>query len=782
MATAGGARMKTGTLLAEINDVDEPSGVCEAAAGGESSASLAVPRRGHVLSTVVERYGGPLRQAVSVLKESLLHAPASAEWERLFACRITEPGCDVGRSEIELGAWFIVAAWVVGVATRTLPRDAGLVDAEAWFAGATSKDGIAVHASAEARLEAERLLHGVADEEAFADLLPYILDPHGVGSRLSVRRRPETMATRERKRADGIFYTPADVAAFMAKEALRDLGEDAIQLTVFDPACGSGVFLRAVLTELRHRKPSTDAFDLACSCLYGVDIDPWAVKASTFVLLHDCFDSVQKRGIPPITAWHALRLNFAHLDALRLDPGDALCSDDPRRIARLECRARLKAGDLPPASGTRPPQGPLPLHLVFPELAEGPCVVIGNPPYANIGENADLLSLIKRFETFQAAPRASSDMYPLFVEQMTRLTAPNARGGAMVLPLSIACNTGRQFVALRKLLARTPGHWRFAFFDREPHALFGEDVKTRNAIILWTREGVNHKVTVSTGPLRKWRGHSRARMLESITFTSLDVDIRPGIPKIEGRVQAEALTHLLHVDEKLQHAVTRIGRATLDDALRSDEMTVYVGATAYNFLNVFLRPVAWKVGTGVALTENPLHALVCPSRQRALQAFAILSSRLAFWWWHALGDGFHVSRHVLETMPIGLAVRNERFARCLSDLGETLWRHVSGSPIVSINRGRTSVGFSAVPHADRDRVDALLIEALGLEAGFAKELERFCNTVTTAHVPRDMHQHHQRKNRHDSQDLHRGQREEQANQRGMARVHQDRLVHRQHDS
>jgi hypothetical protein len=633
-----------------------------------------------------------------------------------------------------MGAWMVVAAWVVGVATRALRAEATLSEAEAWFLGNAAQAGFVAVATSQARKAAEHVLHAVADPKAFGDLLPYVLDPHGEGSRLSVRSRPETADARARKRADGVFYTPGDVAAFMAAETLRHLADDAIPLTVFDPACGSGVFLRAVLSELQGRSPSADAFDLACSCLYGTDIDPWAVNAAAFVLLTDCFASVQAREIPPISAWHALRLNLAEVNALRLDHGQSVLQDDPGRIARLECRARLKGGELPVVSGTVAAPGPLGFHLLFPELAEGVRVVIGNPPYADIGESNDLLSLSKRFETLRAAPRPSSDMYPLFVEQMTRLAAPNAHGGAMVLPLSIACNTGRQFLGLRRLLARTPGHWRFAFFDREPHALFGEDVKTRNAIVLWTRQGLDVDVKISTGPLRKWRGHSRARMLENIAFTPIAVDIRSGIPKVEGNVQSEALAHLLSERHALLHAVTHIGRAKLSDAMQGDETTVYVGATAYNFLNAFLRPTPWNAGLGATLTENPLHALACPSRYVALQVFALLSSRLAFWWWHAHGDGFHVSRHVLETVPVGRAMRDECLSSRLSCLGESLWQQVAANPVVSVNRGRTSLGFTAAPYADRHQVDALLIEALGLNPGFAFDLQRFCEGMTSANV------------------------------------------------
>ncbi len=568
---------------------------------------------------------------------------------------------------------------------------------------------------------------------------------------MSVMLRPETAVARERKRADGVFYTPADVAGFMVAGIIRRLSDDALPLTVFDPACGSGVFLRAVLSELRRRNPGAHAFDLACSCLYGADIDSWAVNAASFVVLADCFDDVRVRGIAPIAAWHALRLNLAHVNALQLDPGRALPHDDPERMARLACRAALKAGKLPDVVSKGAPRGSLEFQVVFPELAEGARIVIGNPPYADIGTGNDALSLCKRFETFQAAPRPTSDMFPLFVEQMTRLTAPNAHGGAMVLPLSIACNTGRQFLALRRLLARTAGHWRFAFFDREPHALFGEDVKTRNAIVLWTRQGCESEVRISTGPLRKWRGEDRASMLNTVSFTPISVDIRSGIPKIDGPLQSEALSRLFTERNTLLNAVTHIGRATLSDAMRGGDCTVYVAATAYNFLSVFLRPDSVALNGGEELTENPMLALACPSHEAALQVLALLSSKLAFWWWHAHGDGFHVSKHVIETMPVGEAFRSGTLADELARLGELLWREVSAQPVISRNRGRTSIGFSAANSPSRDRIDALLIEALELVPEFGGELARFCEDVTNAQVTPRAENDNLRMHEHDAQ-------------------------------
>lgn len=715
----------------------------------QGSVNLAVPRKGYVLSTAAELYGAPLRFAAAVLGEAAPRKAAEAVWQRLYARRRIEPVEAQSRTPTELAAWMVVGAWTVGVATGSLPRNATLHEAESWFLGDIAEAGFTALVAEGARLEAEVALHEIADRKALHDLLPYILDPHGEGSRMSVMLRPETAAARSRKRADGVFYTPADVASFMAAGIIRHLADDATPLTVFDPACGSGVFLRAVLSELQRRSPGADEFDLACSCLYGTDIDPWAVNAAAFVVLADCFGAVKARSIAPATAWHALRLNLAHVNALRLDPGTAVPHDYPERIARLACRATLKAGELPSVAGDNAPSGSLGFHLVFPELAEGARIVIGNPPYANVGVGNDLLSLSRRFETFQAAPRPTSDMYPLFVEQMTRLTAPNAHGGAMVLPLSIACNTGRQFLGLRSLLARTSGHWRFAFFDREPHALFGEDVKTRNTIVLWTRQGCESDSRISTGPLRKWRGYDRARMLESVGFTPIEADIRLGIPKINGALQAAALSRLLTEGHTLLHAVTHFGRATLSDAMQSDASTVFVAATAYNFLSIFLRPRLSTLNGPEELTENPLLALACPSRESALQVFALLSSKIAFWWWHVHGDGFHVSKHVIETMPVGEAFRDAALAAELTSLGESLWKEVSASPVVSRNRGRTSLGFSAATLPQRKRIDELLIETLGLAPEFAGELERFCESVTKAHISSRTESDNQRTHAHE---------------------------------
>ena len=675
--------------------------------GSEAGAMrLAVPRRGHVLSTVVETYGKPIREAVSTLSSSFTRKQCSEVREAFLSPCVDRPEPDFARSNEELAAWAVVSMWVVGIAVEAFPAAGSLSEAEQWF---SASEDLTALLSDHAMIRAEAALRAEADASAYLQLLPYVLDPHGPGSRLSVRRDPETHSARSRKRAEGIFYTPADVAEYMAGACLAEVsGEPPPR--VFDPACGTGIFLRAALQEMRRRDATRDAFSLASECLFGADIDPWPLDATAFVLLADSWSDLRGKETVPAEAWRRLRMNLACIDTLRIDP------------------ASIVQGD----AKSLPGKGRVSISRLFPALKRGPAVVLGNPPYADLGRRPDLGELGSVYNTLAVKPQPNAEIYLPFVEQMIRLADKEVCSGALVLPLSVACNVGSQFSVTRELVSKTRGRWRFAFFDREPHALFGEDVKTRNAIMLWSRRPSDTRPVLSTGPLRKWRGDSRAAMFRSLGFTVVDRDIRAGIPKIEGERQAAALRKLSVRGGRLEQVAQSIGRVELADTTDVDDRTVFVGATAYNFLNVFLRSPRGVLHAGRTLSEHPLHAVRCAPRTTALAVFGVLSSHLAYWWWHTHGDGFHVSRRFIAGLPFGVADFPERVTEALSEHGAALWAAIKEKPIMSLNRGRTSLAYTPNEHDDiRRRLDEVLADCAGLEAEFVDELQQF-NARTVA--------------------------------------------------
>jgi DNA modification methylase len=671
---------------------------------------LSVPRRGHVLSTISETYGGPIRAAVKTISAALDQNPTTPCNLFSHSMGANAQPTALHRSDAEIEAWHLCTQWIVGVALGSIRPTDTLESAQEWFtSGRRQSRRDSVHRlDTMYQTKAVERLRPIADASAFSDLLPYILDPHGPGSRLSIMRDPTTSIARNRKRTHGAFYTPADVAEHMTALALAKV-ESKGPIKVFDPACGTGVFLRAALSFLRRINPSVDVITLATTSLYGVDIDPWAIDAAAYVLLHDVLEQSARKSCTPNSVWRALRCNLAVVDALSLDPASR-----PRSSA----------------SKDQPSSGGVPINELFPTMQDGPNVILGNPPYASLSNRSHIATLQLRFRTLPTGSVAS-DIHPLFVEQMMRLAAPDA-AGSLVLPLSVAFSSGQQYVALRKLIQRTPGTWRFSFFDREPHALFGEDVKTRNAIVAWVRNPEESSSKIMTGPLLKWRGDSRARMFQSIRHTEISNGIAEGIPKLGSVVQADALEILTKRSVPLGTCVSLSPATTLGKTFAGDRTTIFIGGTAYNFLNVFFRPPA-RLRAGTDLSTNTVHSIKCARVREAHATYAILSSRVSFWLWHVLGDGFHVSRRFLEELPLGISLFNEKQVERLAALGCDLWRDVKRCSIASSNRGRASLAFPASRLPDRQReIDRLIISAANLPNDFLAALDDFVESVVSA--------------------------------------------------
>jgi len=101
----------------------------------------------------------------------------------------------------------------------------------------------------------------------------------------------------------GVHYTPSHVVDFMLDEALPWDGNE-WDLKICDPACGSGIFLVKAFQRLIYRwrkghptkKPSTeDLRKLLKNNLFGVDIDPHAVRVASFSLYLAMCDELEPR-------------------------------------------------------------------------------------------------------------------------------------------------------------------------------------------------------------------------------------------------------------------------------------------------------------------------------------------------------------------------------------------------------------------------------------------------------------------------------------------------------
>ena len=640
-------------------------------------------------------------------------------------------------------AWALVSMRIVGRSVGALSAGASLYDGETWFLGEIRAPSLLSDIIIEfTDREAVHALESFTYDDNLRDLLPYVLDANGPGSRASVMKDPNTQTSRRAKRATGVFYTPSDVAEYIVRETLGEFGQVTDYPRVLDPACGSGVFLKAVLDSAIARTPSLNRTDFVERCLHGIDVNPLAVEAACFVLLHECLHSNHRRHIvSPWSLWHRIRCNLCVADALTF-----LVAKKPPQAgaaALTGLRQRLNDSYVPPATErldtqatTTPFSESRSLGSVFPAISSGADIVIGNPPYARIGPRDDLSALERRFASLSAAAKARADYFPLFVEMMWQFARPGHSSSGMVVPLSLAYSRRSQLSAARQAIAVSGGQWRFAFFDREPHALFGEDVKTRNTIVLrLDRCDSTSATTIETGPLRKWTSRQRNRLFETINFTPISdngISITTGIPKLDGPESVRVFGQLARRTSHLREMCSAVGSCLPEHVARSHgRPRVFVAGTAYNFLNVF-RPHHTLPAQGAPWSVSTVRALKFANEDEAARCFALLSSRVTYWLWRVNEDGFHVTQSFLMGLPFNDRIFNETNRAILTRLGSRLWEHVQAQQVISINGGRQTVAYRPNASEDiRNRIDALLIDALDVDPSFIEYLHVFTRTVVT---------------------------------------------------
>ncbi len=463
------------------------------------------PASGRTLGGAVTAVERPVRQAIAKLGRAV--AVDKDTETQLFGCTVYGPGAHVESFDIRL-AWFLVTtvlvhAWKFGYASPST-----FSSALTWLTG-DSQFSIRLLSCYPKRslLAAEQELSTVQVSADFWDLLPYVLEPHGHITRSELEASDIARATRSTKKSTGVYYTPSDVADFMVacvSDAKNFSG------TWLDPACGTGVFLRSIV---RHYQAShSDQFDGALNFvqtkLFAIDKSALATDLAAFVLLSDCWNSTQ--GVsPPFADWQRIKKNIVCMDSLRILPSS---STTDMHGSKSGCATIADA---------------------FPSVTDGAFNhLVMNPPYAKVQIDQHMKASWDSYRNIALGGMA--DTHLGFAEMMWKLAHSESRAVA-VLPLSVGTNTTKSFKALREVLFKSAGQKDFLFFDREPQALFGEDIKTRNVVIV-RQSGPNISNAVRTSRMLKWTAPQRSRIFRRDSwFKFTNPIVRPSSRKSDRR-------------------------------------------------------------------------------------------------------------------------------------------------------------------------------------------------------------------------------------------------------
>ncbi len=124
----------------------------------------------------------------------------------------------------------------------------------------------------------------------------------------------------EQTSKDGSYYTPLSLVEFILNEKLpwADKDNSNYKLKILDPACGSGIFLveayRRLVDRWKFCHPnkgisSQDLKDILLNSIYGVEINPEAIKITAFSLYLSMLNNLEPKAL-----WYSIKFPFLVFD------------------------------------------------------------------------------------------------------------------------------------------------------------------------------------------------------------------------------------------------------------------------------------------------------------------------------------------------------------------------------------------------------------------------------------------------------------------------------------
>ena len=607
-----------------------------------------------------------------------------------------------------------------------------------------------------------------------------------------------------RRMPKGTYYTPADVAKEMAKDALAltvksdaplhwsedelhllfddeasmpysdeelnqsdNLVERIRNLTIFDPAVGSGVFLLSILAAIRAalRKLGKSDYNgrltrrIISQQLFAQDINPMAVQITRLRLVIAII-AAEEDGTEPLPNLEAKIVCADTLSTIprrnwSLSATGGLQDDNSTIVSALKERAdllqrwqnaheesekwalrkederlqdRLKRAvqeimatnevaafaDFSLLDPDAPPVLTDPRLIFYRSDWQGFDVVIGNPPYERIAANQNKEERNKIKDILRERGYTTvtcDDLYTLIAEAGLMLARPVGGVLSLIVPLSICFGLDKK--SLRQLIERNSSKIRLRSHDNRPEPIFSDSPVThpesrqRTTIVnaVMSQSGGEPEILV-TGA-NKWPSGERHLFLANRSYSPQAGHMRDLDTRLDTQWERIPTREIAALITALRRCHNHL------ESMRVNSMAneaVTCPESAYEFLTV--------VPPG-RLNRNEFTIQVGDQDDQAV-AVAAANSHVAYAWWRTYGDAFHVTKGVMSNLPIPSAWIEDAAARSSAvALGRALIREIKDSNITwrkSGTKGKRheSLNFhECVPHII-NKIDTLYLTSLDL--------------------------------------------------------------------
>lgn len=346
------------------------------------------------------------------------------------------------------------------------------------------------------------------------DILAELYEQH-LAERVEIleSRRTRLVEKPELTHAGGVVTTPSWIVDELVSGGLDPLlpecGSIPVNLTVLDPACGSGVFLVAIVNRLIAVQEAagsiltlSDRAELVRRHVFGMDIDAEAVEVARLSLLllvlgGERIDTATSTGILP-----ELAMNVRVGNSVISDDFDRLVPDAARNVER---RAAVAPTNQRQAFGQAFAHG-------------GFSLIVGNPPYIRIQTLAEFMpDQLAYFQHagsgLESSQALNFDVYLLFIERALDMLRPGGRL-AFIVPNRLTLHTAA--APVRAKLA--PRLERLVHFGE--HQVFPK--RTTYTCLVFAGDALTQDASVCmVNDLDDWR-HRKASTVGHLERSSLD--------------------------------------------------------------------------------------------------------------------------------------------------------------------------------------------------------------------------------------------------------------------
>lgn len=468
----------------------------------------------------------------------------------------------------------------------------------------------------------------------------------------------------EKKKKQGIYYTPSDVIDFMVGSCI-EVNNSVISVkeqTYLDCSCGTSVFLLNVMRKQMENNPqmchALNMMEFIDCAIWGIDISDIAIDNCKIVFMIEFLLRFSSEDYSMGLLWNIISNSF--------------CCGDATDMEKV-----------------------LKNNVNFPKKYS--CVV-GNPPYVTLPGKGNL------FISFVNNMMKYSDKYSC---------------SSLIVPLSLCYSQCSSFITIRqKIIDDKKATWYFYNFDRSPDSLFGDQVKTRNTII-FRKQGKTKSQILSTN-LQRWTSENREGLFERIKVVNIEEYItKDYIPKISTDIEKIALNKCAAKGKSVFDMLSKYNQSGI---------LLAVNGTAYNWICAYDHIPPSRDENGELYIPSSMQLYSCKTEIDLYFVIGILCNRIAYWYWTVIGDGFHLNSLFMKKIGIHKDQFSKSAYKKIALLGKKYCKEIHKNVQVSYNSKKQIVNYDYLPLVDQVlQVEKIMATELGIPDEFIFYIEEWYN-------------------------------------------------------